>query len=333
MAVLHKEFIEFNKNISLTSKRKESLKNSRKELRKKIRKWFKDNKPDELQPKFNGQGSYSMNTVINPLPVTDSQGKQKLMYDLDDGVYFIKKNEQNDHRSINTLHNWIFDSVDNHTGQSSIKKNTCIRVVFADGHHIDLPIYYKNEESILLAHRSKGWLESDPKEFTEWFNGKKTTQLERIVRYLKAWKNFRETNNNSLKLPSGFELTILATENYFEDDNDDRAFRETIRNIESQLTNTFGFKCLRPTTPAGEDLFANYSDTRKSNFLSSISSLLNDLDRADEEPNFRKASNILVKNQFGSRYPLGEDNDSDTKNKELIKALGMATVTPKPYGY
>ena len=52
MAVLHKEFIDYNKTIKLTQARIESLKTSRKELRKKIRNWFKENKPNELQPKF-----------------------------------------------------------------------------------------------------------------------------------------------------------------------------------------------------------------------------------------------------------------------------------------
>jgi len=333
MAVLHKEFITFNKRIKLSSSRKESLKTSRKELRKKIRNWFKDNKPSELQPKFHGQGSFNMNTGINPIPIYNKNGKQLLKYDLDDGIYFIEREEEDNKRSISTWHNWVFDSVENHTGEDSFKKSTCIRVVFSDGHHIDLPIYYKSKGTIKLAHKSKGWIESDPKEFVEWFNGLKTPQLERIIRYLKAWKNYRETLNGNLKLPSGFELTILATNNYVEDDNDDISFRETIRKINAELNKPFGFNCLRPTTPKGEDVFANYSDTRKSNFLNTLSNLLNDLDKANSESNFKNASEILIKNQFGNRFPLGEDKDEDIKSNELSKAIGIAVVKPKPYGY
>ncbi len=333
MAVLHKEFISYNKNIRLSEARKDSLKKSRKKLRKKMRDWFKENKPNELQPKFGGQGSFNMNTGVNPIPIYNEEGEKLLKYDLDDGVYFIEKKNEDNKRAIGTWHDWVFDSVDNHTGEESIRKTTCVRVVFADGHHIDLPIYYKNDELIELAHKSKDWLESDPKEFVKWFNDLKTNQLERIVRYLKAWKNYRENNNNGLKLPSGFELTILAANNYVDDDNDDKSFRETIRNINIELNKTNGFKCIRPTTPKDEDVFDNYSDTRKTNFLNTLSSLLKDLDKANEEKNFKKASEILRDNQFGDRFPLGEDKDEEDKSKALKRAIGLASITPKPYGY
>ena len=242
--------------------------------------------------KVEGQGSFDMNTGVNPIPAYNEDGEKLLKYDLDDGVYFIEKEGGDNKRSINTWHDWVFDSVENHTGEDSIRKTTCIRVVFADGHHIDLPIYYKNDGTIELAHKSKGWLESDPKEFVEWFNNLKTSQLERIVRYLKAWKNYREDKNSNLKLPSGFELTILAANNYVEDDN--KSFRETIRKIDTKLNKLNGFKCIRPTTPKDEYVFADYSDTRRANFLTTLSSLLNDLDRANNEKNFRKIEKELL---------------------------------------
>jgi len=332
MSVLHKEFTTFNKTIKLTQARKDSLKKSRKELRKKIRNWFKDNRPTELQPKFSGQGSFNMNTGVNPIPVYDN-GNKLLKYDLDDGVYFIENEDEDNKKAITTWHDWIFDSVDGHTGKDSIRKTTCVRVVFADGHHIDLPIYYKKEEIIELAHKSKDWIESDPKEFVDWFNSKKTSQLERIVRYFKAWKNYRENNNSNLKLPSGFELSILAINNYEEEDNDDKAFRETVRKIDTELNKPNGFKCNRPTTPEGEDVFEDYSLTRKTNFLNTLASLLKDMDKADNEKNFKKASEILRNNQFGDRFPLGEDKDEKDKSKALGAAIGAASITPKPYGY
>lgn len=290
MAVLHKEYIKYNTEIKLNDSRKESLVKSRKELRKKVKKWFAEKKPDELQPKFGSQGSFEMNTTINPIPNYDEDGNKLLRYDLDDGIYFLEKENEDNRKSIQTWHDWVFESVDNHTFQDTIRKTTCIRVVFADGHHIDMPIYYKLDDAIELAHLSKSWIESDPKAFYEWFNGLKNAQLERLVRYLKGWKDYREFHNSSLKLPSGFELTILAANNYVKDDNDDVAFRETVRAINTEMNKPSGFKCLRPTTPKDEDVFSSYSETRKTNFLNAISSLLSDLDRADKEKNFKKAS-------------------------------------------
>jgi hypothetical protein len=274
-----------------------------------------------------------MNTGVNPIPFYDNEGKKILRYDLDDGIYFIENPNEDNRRAIETWHDWVFESVDNHTSKQTMRKQTCVRVVFADGHYIDLPIYYSLDEEIELAHRSKGWIESDPLSFSKWFNDLKNKQLERIVRFLKAWKDYREFNNSSLKLPSGFELTILAAENYIEDDNDDFAFRETIRTIYNTLNEPSGFKCLRPTTPKGEDVFSDYSESKKTSFLNALSSLLANLDLADSEKNFKNASEIIRNNIFGTRFPIGEDKKQEEKSNSLSKAIGSAIITPKPYGY
>lgn len=334
MAVLNREFINFDKEIQLNQSRRDSLKTSRRELRKKVKKWFKENKPNDIQPKFHSQGSFVMNTTINPIVEYDSEGSILRKYDLDDGVYFIYLKDGDIKQSIINLHNWVFKATENHTGKDSISKSTCVRVVFADGHHIDLPIYYKENDDIELAHKSKGWIESDPKEFYQWFNNEKKNKprLEAVVRCLKAWKNFREINNSNLKLPSGFELTILATKNYQDADNLDEAFRETVRNINNQLNKYDSFKCIRPTTPSGEDVFLNYSETRKNNFLNTLKSLLVDCDKAKEESNYEKASEYLRDNQFGNRFPKGDDKDEQKRSSVLASSLGSALIKPKPYG-
>lgn len=335
MAVLNKEYNKFDKEIKLNTNRKDSLRTSRRKLREKIRKWFEENKPNEIQPQFHSQGSFGMNTTINPIVTYNQDGKPLRKYDLDDGVYFIREHEDDIKRAIDTWHDWVFKSTENHTGEDSIRKTTCVRVIFSDGHHIDLPIYFKEYGEIELAHKAKSWLESDPKEFLTWFNAKKKImyRIEAIVRCLKAWKNFRENNNTSLKLPSGFELTILATQNYVDKDNLDEAFKETVEAIHSKLNAYNGFKCIRPTTPKGEDVFENYSDTRKTNFLSTLKSLKDDCIKASEEKNFKKASEILRNNQFGNRFPLGEDKDDESKSKDLKKSLAAAIIPPKPYAH
>ena len=334
MATLHKEYNGvngFTNKIKLTERRKKDLKGSRKSIKKKIRMWFSENKPDELQPKFHGQGSFDMNTIINPIPEYDNDNNKLVKYDLDYGVYFIEKKNEDNRKAIQTWHNWVYESVENHTDSLPQKKNTCVRVVFSDGHHIDLPIYYKENDVIELAHKGKGWIESDPKKFYEWFNNKakEDQQLRRIVRYLKAWKNFRENSNSSLKLPSGFALTILATNSFSPDDNDDTAFRETVRKIKQKLENRF--ECLRPTTPKGENVFKDFSSTKKQNFLSNLKSLIEDCDKAKNESNFKKASEHLRKNQFGDRFPLGKDETEGDKSKRLASSMSTTGITHRPY--
>ncbi|CAL2095755.1 conserved protein of unknown function [Tenacibaculum sp. 190524A02b] len=331
MATLHKEYNTFYHTIKLTQKRKDDLLGSRKSLRKKIKDWFAENKPDKLQPTFKGQGSFEMDTTVNPIVVKDQDGNELRKYDLDDGVYFNEKKDEDNREHISTWHNWVYEAVKDHTETDPIRKNTCVRVIFSDGHHVDLPIYYKEGTKPELAHRAEGWKESDPPEFTQWFLNNANPQIKRLVRYIKAWKDFRHQKNSHLKLPSGFALTILIVNNYVEDDNDDTAFRETVRKMLDTLTAPNGFTCKRPTTPKGDNVFADYSKTRKENFLNTLQNLVSDCDRAKNETNFKKASEYLRNNQFGDRFPKGSDADEESQKKAMASTLNTSYIKPKPY--
>lgn len=328
MARLHKEYIGFNRRIKLTDKRKEELITSRNALRGKIENYFEKEKPDELQPTFDTHGSFDLDTVVNPIIEYDKDGNELRKYDLDDGVYFVEIKGEDNRQEINTWHNWVYNAVKDHTSSPPIKKDTCIRIVFSDGHNIDLPIRYQTDDGIEFAHKSKGWVENDPKEFAEWFKNQVNgaPQLRRIIRYAKAWKNFREWKNSSLNFPSGFALTILATVNYQKDEFDDVAFRKTMEKIQDSLKE---FKCLRPTTPKDEDLFSSYSDTRRDEFLNALDKLVEACQKADEESNFMEASQHLQKH-FGDRYPNGKDESTSSKASRKSSLIGMPLAS-KPY--
>ncbi|MCD8416389.1 hypothetical protein J2Q11_03020 [Tenacibaculum finnmarkense genomovar finnmarkense] len=331
MATTHKYYSEFNTKIKLNSDKKESLEKSIKSIKGKIVKYFKEEKKDELQPTFNGQGSFYMNTTVNPIPIYDEENKKYLYkYDLDYGVYFTEKENEDNKKKIDTWHNWVYNAVDDHTNTPSNSKNTCVRVNFADGHHIDLPIYYVKDDITKLAHKSKDWIESKPTEFTEWFNdeAKKNQQLRKIVRFLKAWKNFKETKNNNLKFPSGFALTILAVNNFVSDDNHDIAFFETVKNIQSTLKNKF--ECKRPTTPKNENIFVDFSYTRKNDFMNALDNLIIDLEKAKDEKNYKKATEYIIKH-FGDRFPIGKDEDEKSTSNKLSALLSASAIKPKPY--
>lgn len=111
-------------------------------------------------------------------------------------------------------------------------KSTCVRIVLSSSAHIDLPLYAIPDEEfveliekaamdavnfsesaaytalefaeriyqrlradqIMVAHRSEGWKESDPRKIEDWFvqavkdHG---PQLRRICRYLKGWRDYK----------------------------------------------------------------------------------------------------------------------------------------------
>src|SRR5687767_283421 len=114
MANCNEHFNTYDNVIRLTDPRRKKLKKSRNELRNKIRNWFKENRPDEIQPKFGGQGSIDMDTAINPLPRKVKDGneeKTKLYYDVDDGIYFEGDDEISERPTPKTYHEWIAEAV------------------------------------------------------------------------------------------------------------------------------------------------------------------------------------------------------------------------------
>jgi Second Messenger Oligonucleotide or Dinucleotide Synthetase domain len=311
-------FLEFDEETRLKPNKKETLRTSRNALRTKIQNYFQ-NTLKVSQPKFWGQGSYMMNTTLVPI-----EGE----YDIDDGVYLVhlaEKSEE-DWPATSTVHNWVKNAVDGHTNTPPVNKNTCVRVIYKDDYHIDFPIYIKGEdaEHPKLAHLSEGWIDSDPKELTNWFNDEvkdKGDQLKRIVRYLKAWKDFKKGSN---KFPSGMVLTILAT-NHFASGyakDDDSALIATIQNIYDELDSSFSLK--RPVFPK-EELLDDWSDDSKESFLTKLSSIVSNGQKALEEDDKTKASEKWIK-VFGERFPKYSAPEENRVAKGYAKKTSQPAV-------
>lgn len=314
MANNHEQFIEFNEAIRLHKSKKNELKKNRDALRDKITKYFIEEKQNETKPKYSAQGSYMMHTVVNPITTieTDDAGNNKTLhpYDLDDGIYFIDDLENR--KSESTYRTWIYNAVKDHTTKGAIKKNTCVRVLYSDGHHIDLPIYFKEKESDgdktipQLVHKSEGFVDSDPREFYRWFNKKANDQLKRIVRYLKAWRD-KQNKSYSTKMPNGLIFSILATNHYTSNGRDDISFRDTLKAIKSELDDNFS--CERPTVKEGEDLIQKYSEKH---FMYRLTRLIEAGDSAIAHNNPKEGCKKWQKH-LGDRFPCSnvEDNSSD----------------------
>lgn len=303
MANCHNLFQTFNGNLSITTSKKDKLMTSRDNLRDMIRKHFSE-KHAEYKPKFRGQGSYSLGTMIRTKEDT---------CDLDNGVYFFPRPKE----TATTMQNWVWDAVENATSEKPQHRSRCVRVVYKGDYHIDLPIYYKESktndaENPHLAVKDTGWSKSDPKEFSEWFKEMKDKegQLVKIVRYLKAW-----CDNRPMKMPNGLTMTILAWRNIKYNERDDICLRNTLKEIKNSLNESW--TCKFPTTPQ-DDLLENYSGN-KNYFFESIDGFIDDSTKAIEhETNQRKASKLWQKH-LGSYFPDGEDKDVDKQANSLAE--------------
>jgi len=311
MANTHNLFQTFNSDLQVTPTKKERMITSRDNLRKKIRKYFSEEHPD-YKPKFYIQGSYKMKTTIRTKDDT---------CDMDDGVWF---DSNPDDVTCTTLQTWVKNAVDGTTDDIQHRKK-CITVNYKADYNIDLPVYLFDEnedDKPLLAVKNSDWREDDPKEMIESFNNEKDDkgQLLRIVRYLKAWCDYKKDT-----MPSGLAMTILAMNNWQSNDKDDVALKFTLTEIEKTLNKKF--ECIVPATPY-DDIFADYSDTKKKNFLDNLSDFIADAKKAvDDEKNYLKASQLWQKH-LGERFPDGEDKDEENVN---TKSVATVAGTSKPY--
>lgn len=311
MANCNKLFLDFDKELNVLKTKRDKLSKSKNDLRSRIRKHFENEHPD-YKPTFFIQGSKKMGTMIR---TKDDE------CDLDDGVYF----QQEEGVTGTTLQKWVKEAVDDATSTPTQHRKKCIRVIYTSDYHIDLPVYYfpKGKSHPLLAVKDSDLEESDPKEFVEWFQNRKDRegQLVRNIKYLKSWCDYKRD-----RMPSGLAMTVLSENNIKYNERDDISLRDTLKQIKESINGGGSllfnsFKCVMPTTPK-DDLFEEYDQTRKDNFLKNLDAFIEDADKAIDEKNQYKSS-LLWKKHLGDRFTLGADEDTDAKEKALRESASI----------
>lgn len=313
MANCNNLFQDFHADISIGKAKTDRMMGSKNGLRIRIRKWFKDNHPD-YEPKFYIQGSYKMKTGIRT---------KDDICDLDDGIYFFREPDV----TATTLQSWVCEAVNGYTSTTSEHRKKCIRSIFAGDYEIDNPVYYKVEgQNYQLAIKDNGFEYSDSKEMVDWFNKQKDKDGKLIsqIKYLKAW-----CDNRRNKVPSGLAMTILASNakaRIVLNERDDITLKDILKEIKKALD--IRFECTVPAAP-NDDLFADYDDTRKNNFLTALNNFIEDADKALKEENQLKASKLWRKN-LGDRFPEGEDK-KDESNSQYATALLAGAAKSNPW--
>lgn len=298
-------FKYFNDTITLKPSEKKYLRKARTAITTKIINKF--SAKAQIPPvKFKVQGSFTMNTIIRPL-----NGE----FDIDIGTHFIFPSKDRDNwPNPQTVSGWLFDAVKNHTSIEAENRTTCVRVTYKPlatneyGYHVDLPIYgeyensWNNKYTVIGMNDERKWNEkSDPLGFTNWFNIKcnanksDKNQLVRLVKYLKAWKDFQ---TKDIKMPSGMILTILAAKNYFPNERDDIALYKILNEVHFLLW--WSFSIIKPVEPKN-DLVDNYSTRKKNYFMERLREFRDDAYTAINSSSDEDAIKIWQKH-FGDRF-------------------------------
>jgi hypothetical protein len=224
--------------VTLSPKTRETLRGNRNANRERLKRGLAANKkpqPDE----FIIQGSYAMKTMTQ---------HAKNDYDIDDGAAFSEeklKDANGPSLTPQQAKEMVRAALVEGGGlseQPTVKKN-CVRVKYAAGHHVDIPVYRVKGTDPNAKKELAGeeWRDSNPTEITDWFrqvesnthkSGEAEPQLRRVVRLVKRFSR----RNLETKSPSGLILTVLTAEQHkMHDDREDHALRETLRKIRDRL--------------------------------------------------------------------------------------------------
>lgn len=88
------------------------------------------------------------------------------------------------------------------------------------------------------------------------------------------------------------------------------------------------FECKVPAIP-NDNLFADYDEPRRKNFLTALSNFIEDAEKALKEENQLTASELWRKH-LGDRFPEGEDKKEEPKS-QFAAAIAVGAAKSNPW--
>lgn len=316
-----------------------------------------------FSPKFRTQGSWAYDTLNRP-----AQRCQQL--DLDEGMYvpmsIVGPNPAVASSALFLITERILEALCRAEGWTlDVSKSICIRIQIDAETHLDLNIYAIPDQKMVLvekamnatasrtmdsasllagprdlrldrdeiyvAHRRKGWEQSDPLELEEWFVNAAArhaswTDLKRITRYLKAWRDQRwETCSLS-----SIVLMVCAVEALDEANTppvpgrDDDGLLVVVR----ALANKLGEDIENPVVE-GRSLNDHWAPTDRNHLQLSARAFREELDTALN--NEASAGGVLgrILRLFGPRVPNDVSLVAPLAPIEAVRATA-STLAPSP---
>jgi len=307
MANCNDLFLKFLSEITIKTECSKNLQRGREAIKREIEDYF-SNKLKVGIPDFYLQGSYSLKTMIEPLNPEDE-------YDLDDGIYLKHTDDDISKPTTEEVSNWVFEAVKGHTKKKPVNKKNCVRVIYADGYHIDLAIYRKIDGKYYLARLGEDqWVPSDARKFNNWFYTRleKTEQMRSCIKYLKAWKDF---NSSDIK---GIHLTVLVGLKHVSvTDRDDKSLAETVGEIISYLEKE---KAIWNPVDQNENMIADWSEGKIGKIIAAFKEFSSEAGRALDEQDKNKASKIWCA-LFGDRFKVSSNKGivlNGPKHREVV---------------
>lgn len=300
-------------------------------------------------PKFYTQGSFSYKTLNTPAHIPPQQS------DIDYGCYLPTEDWLDSYQIPRLACKDYFKAVEMallslcrvNGWKLETTKATCVRIIVRKDIHVDIPLYaipekeYKKlvdarqlamdhqfagsqplqwdklpTECVMLAHRERDWIKSDPRVIVDWFNHQVdiySEQYRRVVRYLKAFRDFKwETGG-----PSSLLIMVLASNRFqFFENRDDLALLEVCKKIPSLLLT----KVKNPTD--NEEILTDRLDNVKL-AVQHFTDLKDALNKAINHSSDSHEANRIICQQFGNRFPFKPELIETVKPETAIATLAF----------
>lgn len=286
------------------------------------------------QPKeVHSQGSYQMRTMVQD---------DKNDYDIDDGAYFASadlKDDKGNALAPLAARERVCDALKwdgRLKGEAEVKRN-CVRQEYAEGHHIDVPVYRivttRNGDDEIVEHyelaSGDDWVKSDARAVTRWFNDEVGTLNEgeadgsQMRRVTKLTKKFARRQNWKKKTTSGICITKLVVDHFKSStDRDDIALRETWMAIDAALQSSTAIE-----HPVLDTMLASSGDAQVSFFRDCLHDALKDLEALDKDDCTRAQAREAWDKVFDTDFFTGQPDNSGDGGSGGGKASAIAITS------
>ncbi len=307
----------------------------------------------QVRPKFFTQGSFAYKTLNHPA-FPPSQQK-----DLDDGCYlplsFVRGDRPSEAASafFAFVESALSDLAEEEGWTLVTEKATCVRLVISRDGHVDIPLYAipdgdfrhleeaRNARSIkafdakidswdalpsdavLLAHREKDWVESDPRKIYDWFVDAVSLYKERLrhdCRYLKGWRDYHRLDDDgltSINIMACVWKAYEAIRGPFLPDRSDERLLRVVEKLQIYLADDVRIR------PCGDENLNRMSATQRSKVIGKLRELEANLRQAVTRCDNPDRAVELVRAAFGPRVPPRPD-------LVIIQVAPAVTVLSEP---
>jgi hypothetical protein len=241
----------------------------------------------------------------------------------------------------------------------------CTRIVIAPDQHIDVPLYsipdhefraivqkrHALAKSMLtldsfaiadslddrwelmpprvrLAHKLKGWLDSDPRPLKDWIERQvllKTEQLRRVIRYLKAWRDAQSWPDGDPKSLLFMALADAALDRHISS-RDDLALLQVCERIPVLLCRAVSI----PVIPEQDLTRALDEDEIRALFLQRIGNLQQTLSACISGRHAPSEACAMLRAQFGPRFPDRPDRIVAETPEATVHATAPRHISAAP---